>query len=377
MFWKKKDKIIDTSNLNQIEIEPNTSQLGDQSRQFTPGARSFLLVVLVCVGMIGSIFTYKAMQIRHITKSEPIKTVTTIQNTLPKLTPAPPIETTYNSTQSIQSISTQQNPPLDQTVLKNPIIHDDEDKVVRQRRLISALIDNDQQNNIKTTPPLDIITNAQTVSHGELQNKLEPLKLSASKARLLGDRNMLLTQGAMIDCQLETRIVTSQAGMTSCHVTRDIYSTNGRVVLIDRGSKVVGYYQGGLQQGQTRIFVLWSRIETPTGVIINLDSPGTGPLGESGVDGAIDRHFWERFGSAILFSLIGDFGDWAAEQASRGNQTSIQFNNTSQGAQQAVTEILKYSMQISPTLYKNQGDRISIFVARDIDFGEVYALKSH
>ena len=126
---------------------------------------------------------------------------------------------------------------------------------------------------------------------GELQQKMQPLRLEAAMAGKLGDRHYLLTQGSMVDCVLETRMITTQPGMTACYVTRDIYSANGRVVLLDRGSKVIGHYQGGITQGQARIFVLWSRIETPKGVIINLDSPGTGSLGEGGVGGYVDTHF--------------------------------------------------------------------------------------
>ena len=182
----------------------------------------------------------------------------------------------------------------------------------------------------------------------------------------------MLTQGTMVDCQLETRLITAQPGMASCYATRNIYSTNGRVVLIDRGSKIVGNYQGGMQQGQASIFVLWTRIETPKGVIINLDSPGSGALSESGLGGKVDTRFWERFGGAVMMSLIGDLGEYTANRGNKNsNNTSIKFNNTTQGIQQAVVEALKNSINIPPTLYKNQGERISIFVARDLDFSKV------
>jgi type IV secretion system protein VirB10 len=36
---------------------------------------------------------------------------------------------------------------------------------------------------------------------------------------------------------------------------------------------------------------------------------------------------------------------------------------------------LENSINIPPTLYKNQGERVAIFVARDLDFRGVYGLE--
>ncbi|KAA0892479.1 type IV secretion system protein VirB10 [Pusillimonas sp. ANT_WB101] len=209
---------------------------------------------------------------------------------------------------------------------------------------------------------------------GPLADKLRPLELSPSVAGQLGDRNFLLTQGTMIDCTLQTKLVSTQAGLLTCLATHDVMSANGKVKLIDAGTKFTGYQPGGIQQGQARAFVTWNRLETPTGVIVNLSSPGTGPLGEAGLDGHIDNHFWDRFGNAILLSLIGDLGNWASNQGESGSN-NIRFDNTSQGGQEAVSKILEKSLDIPPTLYKNQGERIGIMVARDLDFSKVYELE--
>lgn len=209
----------------------------------------------------------------------------------------------------------------------------------------------------------------------ELTAKLQPMKLEVSKAGQLKDRDFLVTQGTMIDCVLETKLITTQPGMAACHVMNDVYSSNGRVVMIDKGSKVVGFYQGGLQQGQARIFVQWSRLETPEGVVVDLASPGTGPLGEAGLGGYVDNHFFQRFGGAILLSIVGDLGNAASKYASNGS--SIEFTNTTDGIQNAATEALKNSINIPPTLYKNQGEKIAIFVARDLDFSDVYSLTAN
>lgn len=366
MFWRKNNDVIDADMKLDLAGERGGSQLGSQRRKLPAGAKSFLCIILVCAGAIGATFTYKALQVRQLIKVDPVQETASVKNNLPELKPAPP-EMSHTTTNA-STVFTDAKTPEKMDV-------DESSNLLRQRRLGAALVDENQtQTNRQTLPSSLPPENVSGGVGGELQNKLKPLRLDASQAGLIGNRDMLLTQGSMISCQLETSLITSQPGMTSCHVTRDIYSTSGRVVLIDRGSKIVGNYQGGLQQGQKRIFVLWSRIETPTGVIINLDSPGAGPLGEAGVGGVSDTHFWQRFGSAILFSFIGDFGNWVSEQGS-GGRNSIQLYNTPQGAQQAVTEILKHSMNIPPTLYKNQGDLIFIFVARDLDFSQVYELK--
>lgn len=209
---------------------------------------------------------------------------------------------------------------------------------------------------------------------GPLADKLRPLELAPSVAGQLGDRNFLLTQGTMIDCTLQTKLVSTQPGLLTCLATHDVMSANGKVKLIDAGTKFTGYQSGGIQQGQARAFVTWNRLETPTGVIVNLGSPGTGPLGEAGLDGHIDNHFWERFGNAILLSLVGDFGNWASNQGQSGSN-NIRFDNTAEGGQEAVAKILERSLDIPPTLYKNQGERIGIMVARDLDFSHVYELE--
>lgn len=209
---------------------------------------------------------------------------------------------------------------------------------------------------------------------GPLADKLRPLELAPSVAGQLGDRNFLLTQGTMIDCTLQTKLVSTQPGLLTCLATNDVMSANGKVKLIDAGTKFTGYQSGGIQQGQARAFVTWNRLETPAGVIVNLSSPGTGPLGEAGLGGHVDNHFWERFGNAILLSLVGDFGNWASNRGQSGSN-NIRFDNTAQGGQEAIAKILERSLDIPPTLYKNQGERIGIMVARDLDFSHVYELE--
>jgi type IV secretion system protein VirB10 len=201
-----------------------------------------------------------------------------------------------------------------------------------------------------------------------LAGLLTPTAMPAARASELPTQRLLLAKGAFIDCTLETAIDSSLPGMTTCITATDTFSVDGKVVLLERGSKLIGETRGQVQQGAARLFVLWTEARTPTGVVVPLASPGTDALGRSGLDGEVDRHFWQRFGAAILISLV----DGAAQAAQR-SATVIYDTSTSQNV---ATEALKGSVGLVPTITKNQGDRIQVLVARDLDFRQVYQLRA-
>lgn len=201
---------------------------------------------------------------------------------------------------------------------------------------------------------------------------LTPTQLQGSRAGTLGNRDFIVAMGTSIPCVLETALSSDQPGFTSCVINRDVLSDNGRVVLMEKGTQVVGEYRGGLRRGQKRLFVLWNRAKTPKGVIITLASPATDALGRAGMDGYVDTHWWERFGSAILLSVVGDVTSYANSQL---RDSDVDAQNTTSAGQQAAAIAVEQSINIPPTLMKHQGGLVSIFVARDLDFSGVYRLR--
>jgi type IV secretion system protein VirB10 len=193
------------------------------------------------------------------------------------------------------------------------------------------------------------------------------------EAKRLPHPAFTIPAGEMIPATLEVAINSELPGMVRAITTRDVYSLIGEKPLIPKGSTLVGQFNAQVVQGQSRLLVVWNRVQMPDGVIVTLASPGTDMLGRSGMGAdSIDRHFFDRFGSSVLLSILGGV------TANTGVKGQDQYNSASQyrmgiatSLQQSAGQTLEQDMQIKPTLQINQGARITVFVARDLDFYKV------
>ena len=178
----------------------------------------------------------------------------------------------------------------------------------------------------------------------------------AARAGALRNPKTTVPQGALIAAVLETAINSDLPGFVRAVVSRDVLSFDGTRVLIPRGSRLVGQYRSEVALGQSRAFVVWTRLLRPDGVSIQLASPGTDPLGRAGLDGKVDRHYFQRYGPGLLSTAIS-----AALNNTSSNQLVI---GTAQTLPSAVTS----GETIKPTVTVKQGTAIQVFVARDLDF---------
>jgi len=205
-------------------------------------------------------------------------------------------------------------------------------------------------------------------SPNELEQRLEASQITAVRGRAMPHRNFLITAGTQIPCVLQTALDSSQPGLASCMIPSPVFSDNGRVILLDKGTRVLGEYRGGLQQGQNRLFVVWNRAITPRGVSISLGSPAADALGRAGMPGRTETFFWKRFGGALLLSIVGDAGSAASNRLSGVEETSRVPSNAAAAA-------VENDIRIQPVLRARQGAEMTIFAARDFDFSNVYSLR--
>lgn len=213
---------------------------------------------------------------------------------------------------------------------------------------------------------------------GALAGMLTPTSTPMVRAGMLGNLNLTVKKGTPIECVLSTRIVTEKPGLVRCRLTSAVYSANGKVILADRGSEAIGESTGALRQGESRVFILWTEITTPDGVTVPIDSPGTDALGAAGVDGVVNNRWGQRIGAALLLSVLDDAFAYqtAKAGASVGGGGGLPYQNTQQQGQDIAEKVLDSTINIPPTLHKNQGDKISIIVARHLDFSSVYSLEA-
>lgn len=247
------------------------------------------------------------------------------------------------------------------------IVQQQEQEKTPDRRLLGNVSITIHDSNNNTTPANQQDEGQDTI----LSNRLVPSITPATTAKQRTNLTYLLRKGANIRCTLDTMIVTTHPGITRCIVNKDIYSANGKTLLIDRGSEIIGEQTTAMVQGQARVFILWTTIETPQGVSIDINSPGSDNLGASGAPSQVDTHFWARFGGAIMLSMIDDVMGIASNRVANKDYT---FENTQESSRSMAEEALRNTINIPPTGYVNQGTLLNVMVARDVDFSSVYKL---
>lgn len=204
----------------------------------------------------------------------------------------------------------------------------------------------------------------------------------SAKAKQLKRLDALVPEGTLIPGILETAIVSDLPGQIRAITSQDVYSFDGRRVIIPTGTRLIGEYQSEVTRGQKRIFVVWTRLIRDDGASVRLNSMGADSLGRSGLTGHVDNKFRERFGASILLSIVGAGASYltgyGSEQSSGSNNDDAQRGadlareTIAQTFSDMANTVLSENLRIPPTISVAQGERIFIFVRQDLDFSDMY-----
>jgi type IV secretion system protein VirB10 len=196
-------------------------------------------------------------------------------------------------------------------------------------------------------------------------------------ATQLPDRNLFLTEGTPIPCVPDSPITSDVEGAFRCKVPEAVYSTSGAVPLLDAGTWIVGRVGAGLRRGQRRLFAVMTRVETPQGCLIRIRAPAADALGQAGLDGEIDSHFFERFGAYIGMAFLETGMQAAVLAASNaaGHNSGLQFYQFQNAGQQGGQSLFAEDAAIPPTLFRPQAQPIVVRLTQDIDMRTCFRLQ--
>ncbi len=208
-------------------------------------------------------------------------------------------------------------------------------------------------------------TAARLDSDEQFAERVSAAEPEKARATQLHNLATVVPQGAIIPAVLETALNSDLPGFARAVVSRDVRGFDGSTAVIPRGSRLVGQYKSAVAQGQSRAFVIWTRVIRPDGVSIQIGSPAADTLGRAGLAGKVNRHFFQRFTNAVLLSVVNA----SIASVARGSGTQILIGSSQEAT--GLAAALLPTEAIPPTIKIAQGTPVRVFVARDLDFTAV------
>ncbi|WP_339046127.1 TrbI/VirB10 family protein [Candidatus Mesenet endosymbiont of Agriotes lineatus] len=221
---------------------------------------------------------------------------------------------------------------------------------------------------------------------GIVLRTIQKTAATQSSATSMGQLNFMIAQGKIIDAVLETSVNTDLTGMIRAIISRDVYAEAGDIVLIPKGSRLIGQYSFDNQPGQRRIDITWNRIMLPHGVDIAVNSPGIDELGRQGLSAIVDDKIYDALISTILLAGVSFGTAYSVSQIREANQ-AITIVTDPDGKQKTTAPLLAQTISqavndvsnsikniinrytnTKPTAYIDQGTLVKIFVNQDIFF---------
>ena len=175
-----------------------------------------------------------------------------------------------------------------------------------------------------------------------------------------------LQAGAVIPAAMITGIRSDLPGQITAQVTESVYdSPTGSLLLIPQGTRIIGQYDAGVQFGQRRVLLVWTRLILPNGRSIVLErQPGADASGYAGIEDGVDYHWWDLMKAAGLSTLLAVGTELATSDEDRlirairdGSQDTIN---------QAGQQIIQRQLQVAPTLTIRPGFPVRVIVTRDL-----------
>jgi len=182
---------------------------------------------------------------------------------------------------------------------------------------------------------------------------------------------LVLEEGTVIPAVLTRRIDSDAPGVVTAMVNIDVYDTRtARSLLLPKGSRLVGRYNNDVSTGQQRLQFAFTRLILPDGSSFDLPGAvGSDALGQAGLEADVDRHFFQRFGAALLIGVIADHVV-SPRAVPPTNAYGGGLSATGQVLVNTADAELHRNESIAPTLTVPEGTRLNVEVVRDMVFSQ-------
>lgn len=339
--------------------EKNTEGLPDIGSQMDVKKRNVVAVFFIGLCLFVGLMAHKIINPTNTKKEIPVSEDYTPENkVLPKTSVNNVHETIQQEPQRKAGLSENEQALL---------LSLEKERLARLQAPV-MLINNTSHEANKSLPKKATSADSNTTFMAELSTQEDDI----IQASTMKNRPYSIAEGTLIPGIMETAINSDLPGMVRAIVAEPVYSEDGNNTVIEAGSRLIGQYKSGMQQGQSRVFVVWTTLIQPSGSRIRLNSPGVDNLGVSGNNAdVIDRHFLERFGNAALLSIIGAGAANIGVDAKDGYNAKQAYRQALyQSFNEAANNAYKQTASIAPTLHIEQGTPILVFVSHTLDFSK-------
>lgn len=198
-----------------------------------------------------------------------------------------------------------------------------------------------------------------------------------SDATLVRHPSYVIRAGAIIPCLPVPAIDSSRPGYTTCRVPEWFRGSDERRGLLPPGTLIFGHIASGITDGQRRLGVVYTKIETPE-FNLQLNAPGADEMGRAGLDGDVHTFFWQKAGAVAVYALMDaavgvgqNLATSALSNTFAGGGTTLNFGNQSESL---ASQEMQQTLNRPPILTRDQALPMTVTVGEDLDFSKACQL---
>ena len=180
------------------------------------------------------------------------------------------------------------------------------------------------------------------------------------------NRERIITTDRFIPCVLETAISSQLKGGVICVVETHVFGSDGRRVLVPAGTRVEGDYEPLAKVGDSRLNVIWRRFIRPDGssILVASGFQSLDAMGRTGMVGEVDNRYFEKYGSAILATVLSAATAYASPADDEA--MSMAQDTFAEGILDVTRQILEENLDLRPVTNIAAGSRLIIRPLTDL-----------